>query len=389
MIRASKRDRAILVPAIGAQLISTTSMYIAPVLLDALQQTGLSSGSAGVLFSLELVISALTTLLVATACPPHPARKGAMLGGLLAILGAALTMVSPSFPVLLAARSIAGCGAGIVAAEATMVVARGLDRERLIALLTIVAILNAAFWLAILPYGIDRLGYRGPYGALLLIAFAGVFLLARLPSPTRRLRREASRNSWRAPWVLVAAAIFATQVGQGAFWSLEEVFGAAAGLSGHIVGVLLSLVTLFLLVGAVGSAWAGGRFGRFAPMLGLTLVNAVAILVVVTIADPPVFVAANFAQSVTNLSSVIYQLALAASLDRSGRLVSAGMGLVTLGNGVGPALSTNLHDAFGIAGVAVFLAALYGLALVLYGVVGLRSTADRHTATSSIAPINN
>ena len=391
MIRASKRDRAILVPAIGAQLISTTAMYIAPVLLDALQHTGLSGSSAGFLFSLELVVSALTTLLVATVWPAHSARRGAMLGGVLAILGSVLTMASPAFPALLAARAIACCGAGIVAAEATMVVARGLDRERLISALTIVAILNAAFWLVVLPNGVDWFGYRGPYGALLLIALAGLFLLARLPSPMQRrpAQGQAPREPWRASWALVAAAIFATQLGQGAFWSLEETFGAAAGLSGHVIGMLLALVTLFLLVGAVGSAWAGARFGRFAPMLALTVINAVAILVVVTIADPAVFVAANLAQSVTNLSSVIYQLALAASLDRSGRVVSAGMGLVTLGNGIGPSLSTSIDGAFGITGVALLLAVLYGLAIALYGFIGLGAARRSLSAMRQAASANN
>jgi predicted MFS family arabinose efflux permease len=395
MIQVPRRDKAILVPAIGAQLIATTSMYIAPVLLDALQRGGLSGGTAGILFSFELVVSALTTLLVPTVCPPHSARRGALLGGALAILGAVLTMISPAFAALLVARLIAGAGAGIVAAEATMVVARGIDRERLIAALTIVAILNAAFWLVVLPYAADRFGYRGPYGGLLLISLAGAFLLTRLPSPTMRRPekgmggRQAQRGPWRGSWVLVAGAIFLTQLGQGAFWSLEETFGAAAGLSGHVIGLLLSLVTLFLLVGAMGAAWAGASLGRFAPLLALTLANAVAVLAVVMIATPAVFVAANLAQSVTNLSSVIYQLGLAASLDRSGRVVSAGMGLVTLGNGIGPSLSASLHDAFGIAGVGLLLFILYGLALALYGLVGLSAPSGGETRMPSVASVGN
>jgi len=153
MIRGRRRDRAILLPAIGAQLITTTGMFIVPVLLDALQRGGLRATTAGLLFSLELTASAVTTLLLPTFCRPHSFRRGALLGGLLAILGNALTLITPAYLPLLIARLITGFGAGIVAAEATMVLARGFDRERLIAAMTIAAIVNAAFWLVILPAG--------------------------------------------------------------------------------------------------------------------------------------------------------------------------------------------------------------------------------------------
>jgi len=387
MTWAPKRDRTILIPAIGAQLISTTSMFIVPVLLDALQRAGLSGAAAGSLFSLELVVSALTTLLVPIVCPPHSFRRGALLGGTLAILGTLLTLVSPAFTFLIAARLIAGFGAGLAAAEATMVVARGFDRERLIAILTVVSIVNAACWLAILPYALDGFGYRGPYGCLLLICLFGTFLLTRLPSPTRQASggRRARHGRWQGCWSLVAAAIFLSQLGQGAFWSLEEDFGAAAGFADHTIGLLLSLATLFLLVGAVGTAWAGARFGRFAPLLALTLLNALSILAVVMIPDQTVFIAANLVQSVTNLSSVIYQLGLAASLDRSGRLVSVGTGLLTLGNGIGPSLSTSLDTAFGTGGVGLLLLVLYGLALALYCLVGLHFKSGETAKTPASA----
>ena len=373
MRRAPKRDRAILVPAIGAQLIATTGMYIVPVLLDALRTSGgLDEATAGFLFTIELVASALTTLVVSAWMPAHSLRRGALIGGMLALAGGALTLVSPALPPLIVARLLTGIGGGIVVAEATAVLARGLDRERLIANLTIIAILNAAFWLAVLPYAVDAFGYRGPYAALLLLCLVGTFLLSRLPAPPVRRSVGIGRTRWRLPALLVALAIFATQLGQGAFWSLEEVFGARAGLSDHAVGLLLSVVTLFLLVGAVAAAWAGARFGRMAPILVLTGINALSILVVAGVADPAMYVAANLVQSVTNLSSVIYQLGFAASLDRSGRLVAASTGLVTLGNGIGPSLSTSLNGALGAVSVGAAVLVLNGLACALFCVVGLR-----------------
>ena len=317
-----KRDKLILLPAIGSQLIVSTSLFLMPILINNLEVTaGLSRGAAGFLLSMELVVSALTTLIVSAYVRGHSTRRWALLGGCLAILGTALTLISPSFSLLLTSRLIAGVGAGVVGAEATSVLSRGVEREKLIALVTVASILNAAIWLALLPYMIDILGYRGPYICLLLINLTAVFLLRRLPSLAGRpdANSQASQPLFTLTALLVMAAVFLTQLGQGAFWSMEETFGSLAGFSSYAIGILLSGATLLLLLGALASAWASDRFGRYSLVLILVSVNAVSILLVSTIAVHWVFVAANALQSITNLSSVIYQLGLSASLDRSGR----------------------------------------------------------------------
>ena len=53
---AVERDRMILFPAIGSQLIVSTSLFLMPILIDSLQvKAGLSSRAAGFLLSMELV----------------------------------------------------------------------------------------------------------------------------------------------------------------------------------------------------------------------------------------------------------------------------------------------------------------------------------------------
>jgi predicted MFS family arabinose efflux permease len=373
-----RRDRMILLPAIGSQLIVTTDLFLMPLLIDTLEaHAQLSARTAGFLLSLELAASALTTLCLSAWARNHSARHWALAGGLLAIVATAFTLISPVLPALLASRLLAGIGAGIVGAEAMSVLSRAVDRERLIAILTIVAIVDAAFWLAVLPYMIDRLGYRAPYIGLLLICMVGTYLLRRLPSPSTRAAvvLPASRVPFVLPAVLAVAAVFLTQLGQGAFWSMEETYGRYAGFNHHAIGMILSAATLLLLLGAVAAAWAGNRFGRFTSLLLLIAVNALSILLVSTIPVHWVYVAANVLQSITNLSSVIYQLALAASLDRMGRAVAASTALVTLGNGIGPGLSAILSAAYGASSVGMFVLAFNAVALGFYCVVRLRGTA--------------
>jgi predicted MFS family arabinose efflux permease len=380
-----KRDRLILFPAIGSQLIVSTSLFLMPVLIDSLQvKAGLSGRAAGFLLSMELVVSAFTTLFMSAYFHAHSTRRWAILGGFLAIAGTVLTFISPLLPVLFAARLIAGIGAGIVGAEATSVLSRGIEREKLIAAVTIASIANAAIWLAVLPYLIDGLGYRGPYACLLLINLSGTFFLRRLPSLSKRkeTKEETPRSPFNSAAVFVIVAIFLTQFGQGAFWSLEETFGSRAGFSSYTIGILLAIATLLLLLGAVGSAWASERFGRFSAMLILIGANAVSILLISTIAVHWVFIAANILQSITNLSSVIYQLGLSATIDRTGRVIAASTGLVTLGNGLGPSLSASLSGSFGPSSVGVVVLAFNAIALMLYCAVKLRDTKTQNLSAS-------
>jgi predicted MFS family arabinose efflux permease len=372
----------IVLPAIGSQLIATASLFLMPALMNNLQaKAGLSGRASGLLLSMELAVSAFTTIYLTAFFHGHSTRRWALVGGALAIAGTALTLVSPAAPMLFATRLVAGIGAGVVGAEATSVLSRGVEREKLIAIVTIASIVNAAIWLAVLPYMVDRLGYRGPYVCLLLVALSGTYLLRRLPSVSSRpMPGQQLQSRFNSAAVFVVAAIFLTQLGQGVFWSLEETFGSRAGFSSHAIGILLSAATLLLLLGAVASAWISGRLGRFYSLFLLIAVNAISILLISVITVHWIFVAANVLQAITNLSSVICQLGLAASLDRTGRVVAAGTSLVTLGNGLGPGLSANLSDAFGAPSVGIVVLAFNLVALGLYCVVRLRD------AESSRAP---
>ncbi|HTD54020.1 MAG TPA: MFS transporter, partial [Silvibacterium sp.] len=332
-ILSHRRDRALILPVIGAQLVVGTSLFLIPLLIETLRvHAGVPARAAGLLLSMELGISALTTVCLSVSRHNHSARRWAVCGALLTVVSTALTLVSPGLPLLFVTRLLAGVGAGIVGAEATKVLARGVDRERVIAIVTISSIVNAAFWLAVLPWWIDRFGYRAPYGCLLFICSLGTYLLMRLPSRSRpaAVKPEIPNSPFPLTALLAIAGVFLTQLGQGAFWSLQEIYGSSAGFNSHAIGIVLSAATLLLLLGAVGAAWAGDRFGHFIPLFTLLALNAISIALVSSVAVPWMYLAANALQSVTNLSSVIYQLAVAASLDRQGRAVAIGTALVTL-----------------------------------------------------------
>jgi predicted MFS family arabinose efflux permease len=365
------RDQILLLPLVGAQLIVGTSMFLLPVLIDTLRShAGFSGKSAGLLVSMELAVAALTTIGLSAFSSGRRVRSLALAGATLNIGATLLTLTSPAPAILIASRLAAGIGAGMVGAGATCFLARVIDKERTIAVVTLSSILCAAIWLALLPYMVEGLGYRAPYVCLLLVGLIGASLLLRLPGMRSR-RRKARYTSSAAnalPSLLVVTAVFLTQLGQGAFWSMEEMYGRVAGFDDHGIGMILSISTLILLLGAMAAAWAGERFGRFTTLFGLLSVNAVAMFLVAAVDVHWVYVVANAVQAMTNLSCVIYQLGLAARMDRLGRTVAAATALVTLGNGIGPALSATL----GIASVGTATLVLNGAALALYCIVMMR-----------------
>jgi predicted MFS family arabinose efflux permease len=375
MARRFRRDAAILFPAVGAQLIASTGIFIVPFIVAALMAAGaFDEQSAGFLISMEATAASLTTIGLSAWMQARSRRRWALIGAVLVIAGNAVSLISLDMPMLAAARLAAGIGAGIVTAEVAAVVARGLDRERLISGLTIAAVLNGSLWIYAIPNAPEELGYRAPYLALLVTCLIGAALLTRLPSPP--VRRAAAQTPGSAPVrssplaFAVLPAIFLTQLGQGSFWTLVAIYGSSAGLTEEAIGTFLSLATLLLLVGVIGTAAAGTSLGRFAPLFVLTVINMASIVAITYAPDPTVYVAANVVQAITNLSSLVYQLGLAAAVDRSGRLFAAANGLVGLGNGLGAAVAGAVAVKFGAPQVGLAVVVFNVAALALFALVG-------------------
>jgi hypothetical protein len=107
-------------------------------------------------------------------------------------------------------------------------------------------------------------------------------------------------------------------------------------------------------------------------MLGLMAMNVLSIVAISYSTDPNIYFAANALQALTNLSSLVFQLGLAAAVDRSsGRVFAAANGLVALGNGLGPAVAGALAGPFGAPNVAIAVVGFNSIAAALYLIVSV------------------
>ena len=228
------------------------------------------------------------------------------------ILGNAVAWVvmgSSHHGLLIIARLLAGIGAGVVTAEVSVVVARSLDRERMISMLSIAAVLHGSLWIYLIPHAPEAVGVGAPYAAMLIGGVLGFVLLARLPSPVFRAPSPKALQPLSSVdhrlGAMVLPGVFFTQLGQGAFWTFVAIYGTSAGMTEEDIGGLLSVMTLLLLVGVVGTAAVGTRLGRFLPLFVLTTINVVSIVAITYSNDPTVYVVANVVQAITNLSSLV------------------------------------------------------------------------------------
>ena len=384
LARRVRRDSAILLPAIGSQLVVSTGLFVVPFTVVALLHGGgFDEQTAGFLVSLEALAASITTIGLSAWSRPRSRRRFALCGAICLILGNALAwavMGSAQSEVLIAARLMAGIGAGVVTAEVSAVVARSLDRERMISMLSIAAVLNGSLWIYLIPHAPEVVGVGAPYMAMLIGASAGLLLLARLPSPVFRSPRllvsEVDSNVDSRLGAMVLPGVFLTQLGQGAFWTFVAIYGTNAGLAEQDIGGVLSVMTLLLLVGVVATAAMGTRLGRFMPLFGLTVINVVSIVAITYSNDSTIYVVANVVQAITNLSSLVYQLGLAAAIDRSGRLFAAANGLVGLGNGLGAAVAGSIAVQFGVAEVGAAVVVFNVLALSCYAVIRIGITRE-------------
>jgi predicted MFS family arabinose efflux permease len=114
----------------------------------------------------------------------------------------------------------------------------------------------------------------------------------------------------------------------------------------------------------------GERLGVVRPiLLGVSILAANQFLLVNAPA-PAVFSMALLIQGLTFAFYIPYVMALVGRLDRSGRLVGALPGLITIGASIGPALGGTVLATWSFRTLAPVAAGLYILALILFWSAG-------------------
>ncbi len=349
--------------------VGILNLLALPYLISAIMNDlKLDAAQAGFLMSAEFVFTMLASLVVAPAMGRAP-RRSLALGGAIVVIAANLISASTTDIYWLAAiRCIAGIGAGLCLACGNASVASAKDPDQaaghmnflFVGLMAIIMIVYA-----------DAMGSNGLAGLYYAIAATNALMLLLIVFMPQKAIIHANahhfehgskhQNLFSVTAVCMMAAMFFFSMRDTMGWAFVEQVGVSVGYSGEELGKLFSLQSFIGLLGPLAAAVIGKRFGMSTPVIiGIITTGAVSLGYVLGESSKEMYTIAVMMISTTYFYALAYLTALAAQLDREGRIAAASGAFLTLGIAVGPAFTGLLAESggftlvgWGIAGVVL------------------------------------
>lgn len=367
--------------AIG--VIGNLAPFIMPVIVGGVvDHLGVSLAEAGYVAFADMFGLGVGALAWSRLIASANWRNYGLLAVVLVVVGnIACTMIS-ALPPLMAARVVVGLGSGLLLAIGNSGLTMTRDPDRTIGIVTVVAMLSASFALFAFPLlvaaqGVDAMFYA--MAAATAVAGLGVFGMPQQSPKTANsagtvksdLETAAgtttNRTTITRTGVTSLVGVFLFFVGAIIFWVYVERLGNDAGFSVETIASVLGASHLFGALGAITPAILSTRLGN--RMLPITFCIGLAFVVSILMAlDPSVVMFAVAACAFIFAWDCFYpyMMGLLITIDPSGRLVSNGLAVQTVGKAVGPALAGALILEIGFAGVYGLCALLFVLSLIAF-----------------------
>lgn len=355
--------------------VGLLGLWALPFLISAIiHDLDLNEAHAGILMSAEFIFTMLASLLVAPFMGRAPRRTLAIAGTVLAIVANLISASMTDLYALAAVRCIAGIGAGLALACGNACVASAKQPDRiaghmnvLSVLLMIVVMLGYAKVMA--AYGLPGLYYAmaGTMAVMLLaIPFMPQHAPKELIEPRLHSLKPAGNVLLSLPAICMMLAMFVFQARDTMGWAFVERIGTMVGYSGEEVGILLSFQSFVGLIGPLLAALIGKRFGLSTPViLAILLTGGTSLSYVLGEHSKMLYTVGVMTICITYFYALSYLTALAAALDREGRVVAAASSFLSLGLAVGPAISGGLISLGGLTLAAWGIAVTVLLTLLL------------------------
>lgn len=332
-----------------------------PFMLGAtIDQLGLSSAQAGLLGTAEFISIMLGSFAVSPFISKVP-RKWIALGGALLAIAANIicSLVHPlDYQTALILRALAGAGCGLSLAAGNATVANARDPERMAAHMSTLFVAMMVVSCLIFPWAAARWGYAGVYLSLAGLMLLLCPLLLWLPQHARQdveqsdhVHAASGAGVIAAMAILFAFLIYAMR--DMSAWAFVERLGVEAGYTPAQVGKLLSVQAMVGITGPVIASLLGSRWGLARPVvLGIVAAGATYYFMLLFPGSSVVYTTSVLFLAGTYYFTQSYLIALAAELDRQGRIVAAAGGFLSAGAAIGPVLGGYLIDNYGYVGTS-------------------------------------
>ena len=176
------------------------------------------------------------------------------------------------------------------------------------------------------------------------------------------------------PW-LVLAAIVATYINIGAYWTYIELASVDSEADPDWVGTVLVWTSFFSVLGCLFATLISNRFGLARPLLVTLVCQAVIVVMLANGIDNVNIVISMFAFNFLWIFIDVYQMATVANMDHSGRFAALMPGAQGLGQILGPNIAASILAAgLGYRGVFIMcgLASLTAMGIYLAMYLRLR-----------------
>lgn len=327
--------------------IGLLAMLVLPFMIGGtMSGLRLDEAQAGLLGTIEFVGLMVSSLVVAPFIGRLPRRTLAVVGSLVAIAGNFASIYQSTYESLLILRPLVGLGCGLALAAGNATVASAANPEKIAAQMSILFVVLMVVAMEAFSVASEKWDHIGVYGALSL--FMGVLFIFTFLLPQRASKNLAPKPEHAQvhaglitlPAILMLLAMFAFALRDTMMWAFAERIGQSAGYTTETLGSMFSAQAVVGLIGPVVAAAIGAKFGLRKPtLIGIVLTGIVTFTILQSSsAKIPYFVAVMFIAG-SYFYALSYLTAVAAELDKEGRVVAASGGFLVAGVAVGPAAS--------------------------------------------------
>ena len=320
---------------------------ISPVLVgSAIDSLGLTSDQAGLLIASYFAGYTIITISAVAWLHRVNMRAAAWLSSFVFITSLLVGTLMSGLAGAILTMLVGGAGAGMLYGISITIVSQSDDPDRYFGFALASQLLLGS---ALLFAGPAYIGPNWGYSGILVATAIFVALMSIvIPWTPRAVSGTAIDDQGAGSSVPIASiltgigAVLVWFTGYSGIYAFVERIGVDGGLSGHQIGLVLSLTIVTGLTGALGAAWLGDRYGKVKPHL---IGAAGAVITVILLLGRPELVRYSFAIVFLTLSInfwLAYMLGGVAAIDTSGRfavLVTAALGV---GATIGPAIAGGL-----------------------------------------------
>jgi len=344
-------DRTAVVAIFVFAGIAALTLLAAPVIAVQLgAQFSLTPSNIGLFFTTELGAMSLATIPSYWWLTRVECRLAARIGIAVMVIGNLLACLAHAFPLLLAARFVAGLGEGSLMILCMTSAGMAPNKDRVFGIWVVGQLLLGALGLVVLPPLFARFGLAALFVIVAAIMLAATPLAGALP---RRIRPHATAGSaparlgGRVLPALGILAVLAFYISLGGVWTFIGRIAGDAGIAAGTSAQILSVATLFGIAGALAAAFVGNRSQRWAMV---TLGCGVMIVALAMLLGGPTllrFSVAAYAFKCAWTFVLPFILASVSQLDRSGRLMTTVNMTIGAGLAIGPGIAGAIIQATG------------------------------------------